>query len=43
MVEAEQRQNSDMQVLLKGESGPVFVLESAKLLLPFYFDGSYLD
>jgi cytidine deaminase len=42
MVEVEQHQNSDMQVLLQGESGTVYVLESAKLLLPFYFDSSYL-
>mgnify|MGYP000973066435 CR=1 FL=1 len=42
MVEAEHRQNGDIQVLLQGESGPVYVLDSAKVLLPFYFDGSFL-
>ena len=42
MVEAEHRQNGDMQVLLQGESGPVYILDSAKVLLPFYFDGSFL-
>lgn len=42
MVEAEHRQQGDMQVLLQGESGPVYVLDSAKVLLPFYFDGSFL-
>ena len=42
MVEAEQRQKGDMQVLLQGENGAVYVLETAKMLLPFYFDGSFL-
>jgi len=43
MVETEQRQQQDMQVIMQGESGTVIVLDSAKQLLPFYFDGSYLD
>lgn len=43
MVETEQRQLQDMDVILQGESGSVIVLDSAKQLLPFYFDGSYLD
>lgn len=42
MVEVEYRQQSDMQVILQGEQGPVYVLASAKALLPFYFDGSFL-
>lgn len=42
MVEAEHRQSGDIKVLLQGESGPVYVLASAKVLLPFYFDGSFL-
>jgi cytidine deaminase len=42
MVEAEHRQNGDIKVFLQGESGPVYVLDSAKVLLPFYFDGSFL-
>lgn len=42
MVEAEYRQQSDMQVILQGEQGPVYVLASAKALLPFHFDGSFL-
>lgn len=42
MVEAEYRQQGDMKIFLQGESGPVYVLPSAKILLPFYFDGSFL-
>jgi cytidine deaminase len=42
MVEAEHRQSGDIKILLQGESGPVYVLASAKVLLPFYFDGSFL-
>jgi cytidine deaminase len=42
MVEVEQRQGGDMEVLLQGEQGEVMVLQSAKMLLPFYFDGSFL-
>lgn len=42
MVEAEHRQGQDMEVLLQGESGAVYQLASAKVLLPFYFDGSFL-
>lgn len=42
MVEAEHRQKGDIKILLQGESGPVYVLSSAKTLLPFYFDGSFL-
>lgn len=42
MVEVEYRQASDMQVILQGEQGPVYMLQSAKVLLPFHFDGSFL-
>lgn len=42
MVEVEGRQQSNMQLLLQGETGKIYVLESAKVLLPFYFDGSVL-
>lgn len=42
MVEVEHRQQHDMKVLLQGENGPVYVMETAKVLLPFYFDGSFL-
>mgnify|MGYP005993558605 CR=1 FL=1 len=42
MVEAEHRQSGDIKILLQGESGPVYVLASAKVLLPFYFDGTFL-
>ena len=43
MVETEQRQGHDIRVILQGESGPVYVLDTAKHLLPFYFDGSFLE
>lgn len=42
MVEVEQKQDNNMVVFLQGESGPIYKLESAKVLLPFYFDGSLL-
>lgn len=42
MVEAEQRQKQPMQVILTGETGPIYVFESATQLLPFSFDASYL-
>ena len=42
LVEAEGRQQADIEILLQGESGPVYVISSAKVLLPFYFDGSFL-
>ncbi|MEM1216979.1 MAG: cytidine deaminase [Bacteroidota bacterium] len=43
MVETEARQGKDMTVLMQGETGVIYVLESAKSLLPFYFDGSFLE
>ena len=42
LVEAESRQSADIEILLKGETGPIYVLSNAKILLPFYFDGSFL-
>lgn len=42
LVEAEARQQADIEILLQGENGPVYVLSTAKTLLPFYFDGSFL-
>lgn len=42
LVETEGRQQADIQILLQGETGPVYVLSSAKMLLPLYFDGSFL-
>lgn len=42
LVEAEARQQADIEILLQGESGPIYVLSTAKTLLPFYFDGSFL-
>ncbi|MEL6831431.1 MAG: cytidine deaminase [Bacteroidota bacterium] len=42
LVEAEGRQSADIEILMRGESGPIYVLSNAKLLLPFYFSGSFL-
>lgn len=42
LVEAEGRQKADIQILLQGEEGPVYQLATAKILLPFYFDDSFL-
>ncbi len=42
LVETEGKQKGNIQILLQGETGPVYVLSSAKVLLPFYFDGSFL-
>jgi cytidine deaminase len=42
MREYEMRQKSPFRVLLLGESGPVFIFDSVKDLLPFSFDGSFL-
>jgi len=42
MVEVEQKQGENMIVFLQGESGLIYKLSSAKILLPFHFDGSLL-
>ncbi len=42
MCEVEQKHQQKMRVILQGESGPVYILECAKDLLPLSFDGSVL-
>lgn len=42
MVETELRQEWDMKVILRGQQGPIITVDSARALLPFYFDGSFL-
>ena len=42
LVEAEGRQSADIEILMRGETGPIYVLSNAKILLPFYFSGSFL-
>ncbi|RMG87655.1 MAG: cytidine deaminase [Bacteroidetes bacterium] len=43
ICETEYRHNHDIRVIMQGESGPVYVFHSAKDLLPFSFDASFLD
>jgi len=42
MLEVELKQGEKMEVFMQGESGPVYKLDSARVLLPFGFDGSLL-
>lgn len=42
MVETELRQEWDMRVILRGQKGPIIAVDSARALLPFHFDGSFL-
>ncbi len=42
MFEFENRQGSPIEVLLMGETGAVYILDSVKSLLPLSFDGSLL-
>ena len=42
LCESELQHQSDLQVLLQGESGPIYLFKTAKDLLPFSFDGTYL-
>lgn len=42
LVETEAKQKGDIEILLQGETGPIYVISSAKVLLPFYFDESFL-
>ncbi len=42
MLEFENRQDSPIEILLMGETGAIYHLESAKSLLPLSFDGSVL-
>ena len=40
--EYEQRQNTPIKIILKGDSDEIYVFESGKALLPFSFDNTYL-
>lgn len=42
ICETEMKYQRAMQVILQGETGPVFVFEKGHDLLPLAFDGSYL-
>jgi cytidine deaminase len=42
ILEQEFRQKMDIEIILRGEVGPIFCFPSVKMLLPFYFDGSSL-
>lgn len=42
LLEAEAKHRRDIRIILQGESGPVYVIHSAKDLLPLYFDGTSL-
>jgi len=43
LLETEFMHKKDMRIVLQGESGDIYVLNSAKDLLPLYFDGTFLD
>lgn len=42
MLEVEQKQGEKMEVIMQGEDGLIYKLDSARILLPFGFDGSLL-
>ncbi|MGI9138936.1 MAG: cytidine deaminase [Sediminibacterium sp.] len=42
LLDFENRYESPIKIILAGKSGPIMVMESAKYLLPFGFDGSIL-
>ncbi len=42
ICETEMKNRQSIRVILQGETGPVYVFESGKDLLPLAFDGSYL-
>ncbi len=42
LLEYENRQGQAMRILLQGDKGPIYELESVKSLLPLSFDGSVL-
>lgn len=41
--EAEDRHGRDVNILMRGSSGPIFKVKSAKDLLPISFSGAFLD
>jgi cytidine deaminase len=42
MSEVEDKHQQSFKVILQGESGPIYVIDSAKGLLPLSFDSSFL-
>ncbi len=42
ILEFENRQGSPMRIILQGDGGPIYELESARALLPLSFDGDSL-
>lgn len=42
LLEYEQRQQHPIELLLQGESGPIYLIPNARALLPLCFDGSAL-
>lgn len=42
LCESELQHNTDLKIILQGETGPIYLFKTAKDLLPFSFDGSYL-
>ncbi len=42
ICETENKHGHDIRIIMQGESGEIYVLQSGKDLLPLSFDGSYL-
>jgi cytidine deaminase len=42
LLEAETKHGRDIRIILQGETGPVYVFNSVKDLLPLHFDHAYL-
>jgi len=42
LCESELQHHTDLQIILQGESGPIYFFKTAKDLLPFSFDATYL-
>jgi cytidine deaminase len=42
MCEVEQKHQQDIKVILQGEDGPLYVLDTVRALLPLSFNGSFL-
>lgn len=42
LIEKEVNQTKAIEIILRGQTGPILIIPSAKVLLPLYFDGSVL-
>ncbi len=42
LLESESQQPTDIKIILQGSEGPIYSIESAKSLLPLFFDSSFL-